>query len=438
MHFLRLSRRSILKGMGASAALLPFAARGGGDEPPSEVRRLVVMYSPNGVHPSWGASGQGADMQLSPSLEPLTDHRDRICVVGGIAMRSVDAGEHPDGTIASLTGRETIVPGEQVSDGISIDQVIADTNTPSGGYRSLNLYAMPQGFEVPRISFTKGGGNVALQSDPAQAFADVFNGFVPPDQSPMPAGPDPAEERRLFLRRSVVDAANQDFGRVRNQLGSADRALIERHIEALDALAMRLHGEGGGMPMPSALCDPMAPPGTNDSIADEEVAARGRAFSQVLAMAMACDRTRVGTLVMGPSSGGLGEHHAISHSIDYEPAIGYDQFYAARFAELVDAFQEVGLLEGTLIVWLNELGKFAIVDDENFPEPVADHGLDDMPYVFAGGLADTGRAIQIDGSPNHNYLLAGILQTFGIDSSFFGDENYTQPGQSPIVAPFTA
>ncbi|MBV1861965.1 MAG: DUF1552 domain-containing protein [Nannocystaceae bacterium] len=429
MHIPRFTRRGILQGMGASAALLPFATLAGGGQGPGTPRRLIVMYSPNGVHPSWGASGSGVDMQLSESLSPLAGLRDQICVVEGVAFRSWGAPEHPDGTVACLTGRPSGNPQEMVGTGESIDQRIASTNIPPGGYGSMNLYAWPPCCETPRISFSEGGGGVALQADPQQAFADVFAGFMPPDPD------DPVEEvpedRRTFLRRKTVDVVNRDFNRVRGTLGAEDRTIIERHIEGLDALAQRIEGTNPLPPGSTGQCEPVPPSPTGDSLGEMDAAERGRTMAEVLAMAIACDRTRVGTLIMGPSSGGF-NHHDISHSANFDEAIYYDQFYAQRFAELVQAFADVGALENTLIMWVNELGKF------NMEGGLADHGIDDMPYVFAGGLAARGQSMRIEGSPNHNYLLAGVLQSFGVDADFFGDEAFTQAGQSAILSPFAA
>ncbi len=425
----RLTRRGILQGMGASAALLPFATLAGGGGGSPAPRRLIVMYSPNGVHPSWGASGSGADLQLSESLSPLARLRDEICVVEGIAFRSWGAPEHPDGTVACLTGRPSGSVHDMIGTGESIDQRIASVNTPPGGYGSVNVYAWPPCCEIPRISFSEGGGGVALQDDPQQAFADVFAGFMPPD--PDAPSKEVPEDRRSFLRRRTVDVVHRDFSRVRGTLGTEDRAIIERHIEGLDALAQRIEGTDPLPPGSTGQCGPIAPPATGDSLGEVDVAERGRAMAQVLAMAIACDRTRVGTLIMGPSSGGF-DHHDISHSANFDEAIHYDQFYAQRFAELVQAFADVGALDNTLIMWVNELGKF------NMEGGLADHGIDDMPYVFAGGLANRGQSMRIEGSPNHNYLLAGVLQTFGVDADFVGDEAFAQAGQSAILDPFAA
>ena len=88
------------------------------------------------------------------------------------------------------------------------------------------------------------------------------------------------------------------------------------------------------------------------------------------------------------------------------------------------------MLDNTLLIWVNELGKFKLPGGE------ADHGLDDVGYVLAGSLAETGRYYRIPDSPNHQYFLAGIMRTFGHEVDFFGDEAYRQAGQTAITEPF--
>ena len=423
MHFLKLSRRSILAGMGASVALLPKAVFAQ-DAPP---RRLVLMYSGNGQHPAtWSASGSGTSFSLGASLSPLNRLRSQIAVVDGIQVRSFLAEEHPDGTVTALTGTPTAEAVEEIGTSISIDQVIGAANTPPGGFATVHLAAWVSG-ELPAYTFTEGGGRVTLERSPSAAYNSLFRDFSLPDTR------DPDEEepdRRTLMRRHVVDRVNRDFSRVRDQLGVEDRQIIERHLESLDQLARRL-GVGGSGFITDA-CDPTNPGDGGDGVSDDEVAARGRAHAQVLAMAMACDRTRVGSIAMGLSSAGLSGHHDASHSFDYDACTGYDQFFANRFADVIDAFADVGLLDNTLLVWFNELGKFKLPGGE------ADHGLDDVGYVLAGSLAQTNRYHRIAGQPNHQYFLAGILQQFGQDVDFFGDSNYRQSGQSAIVSPFAS
>ncbi len=81
-----LSRRTVLRGLGAAVALplldamLPaFAAT------PSPVRRLGVVYHPNGViYDQWLPTGVGADYKLSPTLAGLEPFRDKLLVVTGL------------------------------------------------------------------------------------------------------------------------------------------------------------------------------------------------------------------------------------------------------------------------------------------------------------------------------------------------------------------
>ncbi len=75
----RLSRRSMLRGLGVSMALpwlesLPVW----GDEPAGGSRaseppvRLAVLFSGNGYHSTeWWAKGEGKDLKLGKVLEPL-------------------------------------------------------------------------------------------------------------------------------------------------------------------------------------------------------------------------------------------------------------------------------------------------------------------------------------------------------------------------------
>ena len=283
MHYLKLSRRSILAGMGASFGLLPTATWAQDASP----RRLVVMYSGNGQHPTgWTASGAGAGFTLGESLSPLAAYRSQIAVVDGIRVSSYLAEEHPDGTVTALTGRPTAQAVEEIGTGISIDQVIAQSNTPPGGFPNAHLSSWVTG-ENPRYTFTEGGAPVTLERSPSAAYNTLFRDFSLPESTEPDAEEPP--DRRTQMRRLVVDSVYRDYQRVRDQLGVEDRAIIERHTEALDRLAQRL-----GILDPAnvaASCDPNNPGDGGDGVSDDEVAARGAAHAAVLAMAMACERT---------------------------------------------------------------------------------------------------------------------------------------------------
>ena len=82
-----LSRRTVLRGVGASLALplldamIP-ALTAAAQTPAKGVRRLGVVYHPNGViYDKWLPKGSGADYELSPTLAGLQPH-----LFGGIHL----------------------------------------------------------------------------------------------------------------------------------------------------------------------------------------------------------------------------------------------------------------------------------------------------------------------------------------------------------------
>ncbi len=76
---MKLSRRTILRGVGVTMALPWLESTGlraeavatatAADPPP---RRLAILFMGNGISPNhWWAKDQGVDMELSKSLQPL-------------------------------------------------------------------------------------------------------------------------------------------------------------------------------------------------------------------------------------------------------------------------------------------------------------------------------------------------------------------------------
>ena len=58
---------------------------------PAPVRRLGVVYHPNGViYDQWLPKGAGADFTLSPTLAPLQPFKDKLVVVTGLFSDQAD------------------------------------------------------------------------------------------------------------------------------------------------------------------------------------------------------------------------------------------------------------------------------------------------------------------------------------------------------------
>jgi hypothetical protein len=81
------------------------------------------------------------------------------------------------------------------------------------------------------------------------------------------------------------------------------------------------------------------------------------------------------------------------------------------------------MLDNTLLVWTNELGKGN------------SHTLDDIPMVLLGGGGDftMGRALTLDKVP-HNRLWMTIAKAMGHDLQTFGNTALSQGGPLDLIS----
>ncbi len=149
------------------------------------------------------------------------------------------------------------------------------------------------------------------------------------------------------------------------------------------------------------------------------------------------DFTRVATLQITNSVGqprmrwlGIDEgHHELSHEPDsneeaVKKLVKINTWYCeqvAYLAERLAATPEPGgegsMLDNTLIVWTNELGKGN------------SHTLDNIPFVLVGGAPNMklGRAMKFNKVP-HNRLLLSLAHAFDHHIERFGNADYTAEG----------
>ncbi|HEU5119085.1 MAG TPA: DUF1552 domain-containing protein, partial [Isosphaeraceae bacterium] len=109
------SRRDFLKRLGVGAAVLPFL----GNLPSlgfagtnQRKKRLVVMFSPNGIVPkNFWPDEEGKDFALKEILSPLEPLKDRVLTLHGVCDKIRGDGDgHMRGIGCLLTGIE-LFPG---------------------------------------------------------------------------------------------------------------------------------------------------------------------------------------------------------------------------------------------------------------------------------------------------------------------------------------
>src|SRR5215471_16090127 len=140
-----ISRRTVLKGIGASIALplldamnpaaTAWAQTAAGKTPP----RLDFVGFPHGaIMDRWSPKQAGTDYEMSPILEPLTPFRKHLTIVSGLRNKPAETPE-PHGYIEQ-TWLGCVKPGQYgvagPDSGVSADQLAArhigkDTRLPS-------------------------------------------------------------------------------------------------------------------------------------------------------------------------------------------------------------------------------------------------------------------------------------------------------------------
>ncbi len=136
----RISRRTVLRGVGASLALPWLEAMGVRLSPAASVDRnrwplrMAFLYVPNGAHlPGWTPRTTGAGFELPAIFEPLRAVKDEILVLSGLTLNPARAlgdggGDHARAMASFLTGchpRKT--DGADLCAGQSVDQLAART-----------------------------------------------------------------------------------------------------------------------------------------------------------------------------------------------------------------------------------------------------------------------------------------------------------------------
>src|SRR5947199_9189322 len=137
-----ISRRAVLRGIGAAVALPAFDAMFPAMAAPAAApRRLAVVYVPNGIiMKDWKPAATGADFEFTRILKPLERLRQDITVLSGLANHAAakaKGGGHAKATGSFLSGATPkYTAGPDVHAGVTFDQVVArhcasETRVPS-------------------------------------------------------------------------------------------------------------------------------------------------------------------------------------------------------------------------------------------------------------------------------------------------------------------
>ena len=421
------SRREFIKTLGLSTASLPFVMNLPSlsfAATPTRKQRLIVMFSPDGtIPPDFWPDEEGENFTLKRILKPLEPYQNRMLTLHGVCDKlQGDGDRHMRGMGCLLTGIE-LFPGniQGGSDtpagwasGLSIDQEIRnflqskDETRTRFGSLEFGVLVPDRADTWTRMSYAGANKPIAPVDNPYQMFAKLYGHMK--DQESL---------------RSILDEVQDDLTKLSAAVSAEDRRLLDEQATFVREMERELQAQKDQKSVGHAV--PQLEPGIVEE--NDNIPALTKMQLELLVNSFTNDFARVATFQFTNSVGqarmrwlGIEEgQHELSHKPDndtdsQEKLVKINTWYAEQLAQLVKRLDETpepggegSLLDNTLIVWGNELGKGN------------NHTLDNIPFVMVGGGLDfkMGRSLKYNKVP-HNRLLMSLAHGFGHHVESFG------------------
>jgi hypothetical protein len=456
VHFItgkQMPRRTFLRGAGVTMALpfldamvparnvLGVLARAAAPDR----TRLVCIEEVHGLAGcnNWGATkhlfapaATGSDFTLVPDnpLSTIEAYRDHMTIVSNTDVRNAEAftlpeigGDHFRSSAVFLTqSHPKQTQGSDLWAGTSLDQLYAkrygqSTPMPSMQFCIENLdqaggctYNYSCAY-TDSISWASPNEPLPMIRDPRVAFDMLFG-----------AGRTPEERAaRRETRSSILDWISGEVERVRRQVGSGDRARLDRYMDNVRELERRIQAVEAHNRSGETREMPDAPAGVPDSFSEHM-----HLLFDLQVLALQSDMTRVISFKTGrdaqnrvfPESGSNQPFHPASHHGNREERImefnKICKYRVSQLAYFLDKMKntmdgEASLLDKTLVI---------------FGSPMADpniHNHRRCPLVLLGHangqLKGNLHLKAADDTPMANVMLT-LLHSIGLDDlKTFGD-----------------
>ncbi len=443
----QLSRREVLRGMGVTVAL-PFLdamvpARGARAQAAASKVRLAAIEMVHGAAGStkigieknmWSPAATGRAFDLMPtSLSPLETFRDHLTIISNTDVRNAEAfdapeigGDHFRSSAVFLTQmhpRQT--QGSDVRVGTSLDQFFAQKHGQDTAIPSLQLCienvdqagGCSYGYScvyTDSISWASPEEPLPMVRDPRAVFDMLFG---------VGATPQERAERRSE-DRSILDWIREDMSRLRNTLGSADRARLNDYLEDIYEIERRIKRVEAQNSTGEPRELPGAPIGVPDSF-EEHI----KLMFDLQALAFASDITRVFAFKLGrdasnrvfAESGTSTGFHSASHHGDREDRVTafarINRYHISMLPYFLDKLKKTPdgdgtLLDNTLVLYGSPMGNSNVHNHKRCPLFLAGHAAGKLK----GGL----HLKAPDGTPMANAMLT-VGNMLGLDFEKFGD-----------------
>jgi hypothetical protein len=404
----QLSRRTMIKGMGATVAL-PFldAMVGAQTRIPGSAAlprpRMVAIEMVHGAAGStvygrqkhfWSPTSAGRDFEFTPTLKSLEPFRDYITIVSDTDQQnaaarnlSEEGGDHNRSSAVFLTSAyPKLTEGSDVLAGTSIDQ----------------HYAQAHGHETPlpslQLSIENVDGTGACGYGYACVYADTISWASPTRPLPMERDPRVVFEKmfgdggtkaeraeRLRVNRSILDVIVQEVGRLRRGLGAEDRARLNGYLDDVREVERRIQKIEAYNASGEVRALPEAPLGVPDSF-DEHVAL----MLDLQRLALMANITNVTSFKMGrdasnrvfPASGINQPFHSLSHHGQNPDTIDeyakLNEYHVRQVAPFLEKLKNTpdgdgNLLDHSVVIYGSPMGDSNVHEHKRCPLFLAGH-----------------------------------------------------------------
>jgi hypothetical protein len=393
------------------------------------VRRLSVVYVPNGMAMEyWSPATEGA-YELTPILKPLAPVKDQMLVISG--LKALWPPAHAGASTSFLTCARGTAGETAPRAGISMDQVVAREYA-----KQTQLASLEMAIEARANAGQCSGGHscvysntiswrsrttpLPMENNPRAVFERMFGDT---------GSTDPVVRRARMLRdRSVLDSVSEKAADLQRAVGSSDRAKIDEYLEAVRDAERRIQRteEQSGVEIP-LVEQPEGIPGTFE----EHV----KLMFDLQLLAYRTDLTRVITFMMGrevssrtyPEIGVVDAHHPLSHH-EYDPArialmSKINVYHMTMFADYVEKLRATPDGDGSLFDHMVMLYGCGMSDSNS-------HSTVNCPVLVMGGGSG-----QLKGGQHLNYpedtplanLMYTLIDKLGVPVEQFGNSTEKLP-----------
>lgn len=434
-----LSRRTMLRGVGASVALplldamIP-AATALAATAARPKSRFASIYIPHGANMArWTPATEGKNFELSPILKPLEPWRDYVNVISGLTHALVgprngeDAGgaeNHNRAIAAFLTGSHP-VKGDKSFVGISADQLAAqaigqDTPLPSielsvesaglncgSGFNCA--YNNTMAWKTPTLP-------LPMENNPQTVFENLFGDGSTAE----------TRNKRRELSGSLLDSLIEEVGSLNKNLGAADRTNLDNYLQEVREIERRAELVDAKLSQDVDLPD--APVG---------ISANFESHLDILfdlqVLAFKTEMTRISTLMLAreisntvyPGSGVVEGFHICSHHSHVEENklkfARLNQYHITQLAKFAKKLAETPDGEYTLLDNIVVLYGSSLSDGN-------EHNYDPLPVLLLGkaaGRLEGNRHLQFQPQTPMSNLLLSMLHILDAPQDSFGDSTGT-------------